>query len=1259
MVFIFFAICAFFFIRWVTGSGSKRRLEDRMNDLEVQIAKLRQELWAKGVIGKKKEAEAPQARPAETYKPAPPPAPKVAEAPKLQPVKLPPPPSLAAKRVYAPPTIPIRPQPKKHAGKPATPLLDVLEKRWNAFVSGVDWELFTGAKLFAWLGGLALFLAAGFFVKYSIDKNLIAPEIRLAIAAVIGALLVAASFKFEKGRFDIMRETLGAGGLGVLYSVVFAATLYYHFLDELPGFGLLLLISASAFVLAVYHQGLSIAMLGALGAYLTPVLVNTGQNNLAMLFLYLAVVNIGLFEVARRLRSSPLGLWMTLGTVLTLGYETLAASPAAPAPMIAAVWSANLALFSAFADKHGTGVDPDENAAFRASGLMLFIAQLAICGYLLTRPGASSLALLTAGVGSAVALGSRHDGWVRWVIPHSMISLCLALAWSIFRFDASAESPGLVMLLVYGVFGSLAPVVLLAKKRSRDDVTAWLKGFPLMAAAMALLGLVRAPDATPWFWAVELGIQGAGLLAALLAGGLLSTLFLVILMLISGLVWICNLPADVLGISFLMALLGTGFVFSMLLVVLIKYSGTWIKRLDLGLEHRLGTGALAEWLPAAPALGAFVMLGTAFALQPSLPAHAAMATLLALLVLALTLCRRADVEALGVVALLAALPVELSWYYFGAGAEHSWQVLCWSLPLWLAAAWLPFAAFHGARKWSRVWMAFSLFEAGQALLAIKVSGLLWESELAGWLPLALAFIKVPAVALLLRELDGKPERESVIAFHGGVLLFYVTCLPVLLLSHGWMGLSLVLESSALLWLHKRVQHQGLRWTALVMAPAGLLYLYMNLEALRAGSTLPLLNPAFLSVAGATASLFISAWLAGLDESELGGMDLRKAFLWMAVACGFYLINLGIADFFSTPGKPLSYASDGVALKFILYSLSWAALGALLWKAQSLPRLLRFLGLLLLGVACLRSIFMPWLQGTWVPGLAPLLNLSLLAYLPLLALLWYLVHTQDDKGHGAAAKAFMRALLLLMIALCVKVELSTVFHPGAQLALVFGHNPAMSMASGAGWLLYGVALLVWPREMEQGFRTAGLLLFLAGMAKLLLHPLSYPTQFGALSPVLNLPSLLFLLVLGLQLWFSRREWRHAWGLEGVEPGVFWGALLGFTGFYVLNVEVAHVFGSENGAFSLMTNGKLAHQLADTVAWLLYAVGLLVTGLKTRQVSVRWASLLLLVVSTLKVFLRDLWSLGQLYRVGSFVGLAVVLMLVSFLYQRFLSGASDEK
>ena len=50
----------------------------------------------------------------------------------------------------------------------------------------IDWEQFMGVKLFAWLGGFALFLGVVFFVKYSFDNNLISPQMRVTEGRIDG-----------------------------------------------------------------------------------------------------------------------------------------------------------------------------------------------------------------------------------------------------------------------------------------------------------------------------------------------------------------------------------------------------------------------------------------------------------------------------------------------------------------------------------------------------------------------------------------------------------------------------------------------------------------------------------------------------------------------------------------------------------------------------------------------------------------------------------------------------------------------------------------------------------------------------------------------------------------------------------------------------------------------------------------------------------------------------------------------------------------
>jgi uncharacterized membrane protein len=45
-----------------------------------------------------------------------------------------------------------------------------------------------------------------------------------------------------------------------------------------------------------------------------------------------------------------------------------------------------------------------------------------------------------------------------------------------------------------------------------------------------------------------------------------------------------------------------------------------------------------------------------------------------------------------------------------------------------------------------------------------------------------------------------------------------------------------------------------------------------------------------------------------------------------------------------------------------------------------------------------------------------------------------------------------------------------------------------------------------------------------------------------------------------------------------------------------------------------------------------------------------------VTLVKLFFHDLAQLGQLYRIGAFIGVAVIAMLASFAYQKFYSANS---
>jgi uncharacterized membrane protein len=113
------------------------------------------------------------------------------------------------------------------------------------------------------------------------------------------------------------------------------------------------------------------------------------------------------------------------------------------------------------------------------------------------------------------------------------------------------------------------------------------------------------------------------------------------------------------------------------------------------------------------------------------------------------------------------------------------------------------------------------------------------------------------------------------------------------------------------------------------------------------------------------------------------------------------------------------------------------------------------------------------------------------------------------------------------------------------------------------------------------------------------------------------------------------------------------------FLLLNIEIADWYSQEGAELTFNFSSTLAEDLTYTLGWGLFAIGMLMAGIALASRATRIAALLLLTITSGKCFLHDLWRLGGLYRVASFVGLAVCLALVAIILQRFVLPASTER
>lgn len=77
------------------------------------------------------------------------------------------------------------------------------------------------------------------------------------------------------------------------------------------------------------------------------------------------------------------------------------------------------------------------------------------------------------------------------------------------------------------------------------------------------------------------------------------------------------------------------------------------------------------------------------------------------------------------------------------------------------------------------------------------------------------------------------------------------------------------------------------------------------------------------------------------------------------------------------------------------------------------------------------------------------------------------------------------------------------------------------------------------------------------------------------------------------------------------------------------------------------------ISISLFWLIYAIILVAIGFIKRYKWVRIGGIVLLGVAIFKLFFMDLWSLGQLYRIIASISLGLVLLAISFVYQKYRS------
>lgn len=205
-------------------------------------------------------------------------------------------------------------------------------------------------------------------------------------------------------------------------------------------------------------------------------------------------------------------------------------------------------------------------------------------------------------------------------------------------------------------------------------------------------------------------------------------------------------------------------------------------------------------------------------------------------------------------------------------------------------------------------------------------------------------------------------------------------------------------------------------------------------------------------------------------------------------------------------------------------------------------------------------------------------------------------------------------------------------------------------------VYGLACLWIGRNFTRqavtlsGLALCGVAVFRIGFFDLISHNPLWEAQTVGQYPIFNA----LLLTYGLPILWTWRvafEFPHAgkpaWSKYGY-------GLIVLLSFVLISMNVRQIF---HGTYLNGFETSNAEIYSYSAAWLLLGVALLFFGTLRKDILIRAASLVIMLLTVGKVFLYDASELEGLFRVFSFLGLGLSLLGLSWFYTRFVFANQD--
>ena len=822
----------------------------------------------------------------------------------------------------------------------------------------IDWEQFMGAKLFAWIGGLALFLGVAFFVKYSFEHNLIPAELRVAIGFVVGASLVVGGLLLKRQENAVTAQTLCATGVLVLYAVTFACRAYYHFalFGFVPTFLLMTLITAVAFVLAVRLNAIVVAVLGIAGGFLTPVLLSRGEDNSLGLFGYIALLDIGLLAVAQRQRWNVLPILGAIGTAL-VQFAWVAAF-FVPEKYFAgnkvlifmAVFAGFQALFlaaAALAQRTGKA-----NTELFACAIGLGAVAMFSAFYLLSfqmighRPALLFTYLFVIDLG-LLTLTLTESRLVTVQAFAGLAAFIFLGAWTGNYLTMDHLYTALGFYFLFALFHSATPIAL--QRFRKIEIPPWTHVFPALALLVALIPIFEFTEVSQLVWPFVLIVDFVAIVLAIATATLLPVVAVLVLTLVAvgSLFW--RIPSELTGLPNALCLLG-GFA------IFFFVATNWAAR------RAKPRGNFATQLPTLSATLPFLLLIMVTLRLPLANPSSVFGLALVLAILLFSMTRFFSLDLLPAVALVSVLTLEHAWHFEHFDPAHATLPLVWYLGFYALFTIFPFIFQHKFASKTVPWAAAALAGPLHFYLVYDMIRSAYPSVVPGLVPAAFGLPALLGLSVVLKRTPlTSAARNAQLALFGGATLFFITLIFPIEFDRQWITVGWALEGVALCWLFHRVPHPGLRLAGVALLLIVFVRLAFNPAVLsyHPRAAFSVFNWYLYTYGIAAACMFTAARLLAPPCNLVLSRNVLPLLNTLGTVLAFLIVNIEIADYFSPPGATaLTFQFSGNFARDMSYSIAWAlfALLLLIIGMQRRAAPIRYAGLALLAVTVVKLFF---------------------------------------------------------------------------------------------------------------------------------------------------------------------------------------------------------------------------------------------------------------------------------------------------------------